>query len=83
MERRVNCSRTSRAGLRFLLGTDVIVFLMVLEVITASNVTRCGALSPAGLSMAEQKYRAHPPAVPAMNDSISQNASALASCTGI
>lgn len=74
---RVNCSRTSRAGLGFLLSTDVIVFLMVLEVITGSNVTCCRVLSLAGLSMAEQKYRAHPPAVLAMNDSISQNASAL------
>lgn len=58
-----------------MLSTDVIVFLMVLEVITASNVTCCRVLSVAGPSMVEQKYRAHPPTVLATNGSISQNAS--------
>lgn len=36
------CTNTfsAHAGLRFVLSTDVIVFLMVLEVITPCNVTR-------------------------------------------
>lgn len=73
------CANTfsEHAGLCFLLSTDVIVFLMVLEVITPCNVTRSLVLSSKPQhGSAEVPYTHHHSP---LNDSISQKASAIAS----
>lgn len=69
-----------------LLSTDVIVFLMVLEVITPCNVTRRLALSSKpqhGSTEVPNTHTHTDTPFPAINDSISQNASAMASCVRI
>ena len=73
------CTNTFRkhAGLCFLLSTDIIVFLMVLEVITPCNVTCRLVLSskPQHGSSEVPNTHHHSP----LNDSISQKASAITS----
>lgn len=67
----------------FLLSTDVIVFLMVLEVITPCNVTQRLLLSSKPQHGGSDVPYIHNHSLPT-NDSISQNASAVASyCAGI
>lgn len=78
------CTNTfsEHAGLCFLLSADVIVFLMVLEVITPCNVT-CRLV----LSSKPQHGTSEVPYIHSIlptNDSISENASAVAtSCARI